>query len=137
MQSIIPILSVLAFFFGPPLVLTAILVCDKQLASRLTPWMNYKVSELGGDLFETVAKPRDIVNNKFIIPNYSNVFLQYQASGEFSKYLQRVEILEFPLKCRAYSKFKKKKFDVNEYTWSAVFHFEQQPKEGKMNVIYC
>ena len=67
------------------------------------------------------------VNNIIEIPLFANVFLDYRATKEFSKYLQRVEIREHPF--MEYVKKKKKK---NIWLWKAQFIFSKNPKKGKL-----
>lgn len=80
--------------------------------------------------------PKDIEYNVAIIPYFSNVCMNYNAEGEFSKYLAKVSVRElqyFETDKKGKVKGKKKK-DI--FKWSAVFYFKQKPKNGFLEVIY-
>jgi hypothetical protein len=77
------------------------------------------------------------------IPLFHNVFLDYDTQGEFSKYLQRVEIREHPFAMlakksvfgrRQKQKYKKKK---NIFLWKAIFIFKEVPKRGQLEVRWA
>lgn len=77
------------------------------------------------------------------IPLFHNVFLDYDAKGEFSKYLQRVEVREHPFAMlstksifgrRQKQKYKKKK---NIFLWKARFIFKEVPKKGQLEVRWA
>jgi hypothetical protein len=70
------------------------------------------------------------------IPYFSNVFLQYKATEDFSKYLKLFEIKEHNF--RWYYKKKKRKRDreVNEDIWCARFYFSEKPLDGNIKVIF-
>jgi hypothetical protein len=77
------------------------------------------------------------------IPLFKNVFLDYDTKGDFSKYLQRVEIREHPFSMltkksvfgrRQKQKYKKKK---NVFLWKARFIFKELPKRGQLEVRWA
>ena len=59
----------------------------------------------------------------FEIPLFKNILLSYEASGDFSKYLQRVEIREHDF----YYKGEK-----TQWLWKAKFIFSEIPKSGML-----
>jgi hypothetical protein len=69
------------------------------------------------------------------VPYFDNIYLSYDATGEFSKYLSLVEVREYPFQ---YYKMKKGKpaHTVNEWVWYANFTFSQKPKTGKLIVTF-
>lgn len=79
--------------------------------------------------------PKDVEYNVCIIPKFKNVEMNYNAEGEFSKYLERVSVRE-----QQYYKVKKgvvsKKLKKDIFTWSAIFYFKQKPKTGFLEVTY-
>ena len=77
------------------------------------------------------------------IPYFENVILKYEATKDFSKYLDVMEIKEHNFKIEESPKKKKgkkmKKGKVkkqNEWYWYAKFYFNKIPKEGKVSVVY-
>jgi hypothetical protein len=107
------------------------------------------------------AKIKECPENKIIeLPLFKNVRLRYKAEGEFSDYLERVEITEHPFdRLVTTSKDKKKgaKIDMgvnmlgqnepyeekaivktgkNVWLWRARFFFKEVPKEGSLDLYW-
>ena len=59
----------------------------------------------------------------FEIPLFKNVVLTYEASGDFSKYLQRVEIREHDFQYEG---------EKTQWLWHAKFVFSEIPKSGML-----
>jgi len=59
----------------------------------------------------------------FEIPLFRNVMLTYEASGDFSKYLQRVEIREHDFQYKG---------EKTQWLWKAKFVFSEVPKSGML-----
>ena len=59
----------------------------------------------------------------FEIPLFKNVVLTYEASGDFSKYLQRVEIREHDFQYKG---------EKTQWLWQAKFIFSEIPKSGAL-----
>lgn len=59
----------------------------------------------------------------FEIPLFKNVMLTYEASGDFSKYLQKVEIKEHDFYYRS---------EKTQWLWKAKFVFSEIPKKGML-----
>ena len=59
----------------------------------------------------------------FEIPLFKNVILTYEASGDFSKYLQRVEIREHDFQYKG---------EKTQWLWKAKFIFSEVPKSGML-----
>jgi len=72
------------------------------------------------------------------IPYFENVILKYEATEDFSKYLDIMEIKEHNFKIEEYSKkeIRKKVKKQNEWYWYAKFYFNKVPKKGKLKVIF-
>jgi len=84
--------------------------------------------------FSRIFKPKDFEDNKELeIPLFTNIFLDYEATKEFSKYLKRIKIEEHPFVCNVFKgkKLTKKK---NDGLWRARFIFSEIPKTGKLEV---
>jgi len=64
------------------------------------------------------------------IPLFSNILLDYNATGEFSKYLRFFEIREHNFK------YLNRKKSVNEWLWYAKFYFTDKPTIGKLEVKF-
>ena len=59
----------------------------------------------------------------FEIPLFRNVMLTYEVSGDFSKYLQRVEIREHDFQYKG---------EKTQWLWKAKFIFSEIPKKGML-----
>lgn len=140
--SLIPLLVTMAVFASicaPPAITLLWLQQDKKKTAMIIPKLNYKLDQimsLGTHRIIT-AKSSDIKNNVFVIPRFSNVYLDYKTTGDFSKYLIKVEVLEWPYNYKIlYPNGKASKKIKNQYVWRAMFKFKQQPKTGKLYVKY-
>jgi hypothetical protein len=72
------------------------------------------------------------------IPLFSNIVLDFKTKGDFSEYLEEVDIQEykfFTFKVGFRTKRKRKK-KVNEFLWYARFYFNKKPQKGKLEVIF-
>lgn len=100
----------------------------------------------------TILKSKDIKkdNEKYYceLPIFYNIILDYNATQDFSKYLEVFEIREHNFKYFIIPKRKKrllktkrgkeriKKRELNDCIWYARFYFTHKPKLGKITVIY-
>ncbi len=81
-------------------------------------------------------KSKDVLDNIIVVPEFSNVELDYKTKGEFSKYLVKIKIREhrnrkINIKSK---KIGKEKMEICK--WYAIFYFKQKPKDGYLEVIY-
>ena len=67
------------------------------------------------------------------IPVFSNIVCNYEATGEFSKYLYLFEIQEHKFKYQTASIGAS---DINEWLWYARFYLKEKPKTGTLEVIF-
>lgn len=74
---------------------------------------------------------KKIEEKKFTVPLFGNVYLEYKTDGEFSDYLERIEILPAEYK---YWDGEKEKSD--EYHWKADFYFSKNPTSGELFIEY-
>lgn len=78
------------------------------------------------------------------IPLFSNVLLDYEAKGDFSRYLEFFEIREHSFRYwrgrRKRNKIRRKKnkprHEVNEWLWYAKFYFKEKPRTGSLEVLF-
>lgn len=74
------------------------------------------------------------------IPLFNNVMLDYIAKGDFSRYLNRLEIREHPFKCHKIKGWMVGKQNIEtlpqEYLWNAKFYFNAVPKKGSLEVFW-
>ena len=88
-------------------------------------------------------------NNYFCeLPIFNNIILDYNATEDFSKYLELFEIKEHDFKYYLKPRFRKrllkqrkgkdkvKKKEMNEFIWYARFYFKQKPIKGYIEVIF-
>lgn len=113
------------------------LFLDKYIGRFLLKFKWYqkffpKFNALGGKSYYKIIK--EVPANKIVeLPLFKNVFLDYKAKGEFSKYLERVEIREHPFSKGIFKKGKLYKKKGNNYMiWYAKFYFKEIPKTGEL-----
>lgn len=127
------------YAFLTPVVITGILSLNKDRLSKWMPKLGYYTSVMTGRIkIKTFAKD-DVVDKKAIIPYFSNVYLNYEASGDFEKYLNKVEILEIPfdyLRKNIILFFMKEKREKNDFKYRAVFYFNKHPEKGKLETKF-
>ena len=71
---------------------------------------------------KNVCNPETIIDNKYIIPLFSNVMLNYELWDDFSRQIESVRIENL--------------FVDDAYKWMVVFRFKNKPINGKMTVHY-
>lgn len=69
-----------------------------------------------------IVNPATMLDNRFIIPMFRNVMLQYELRGEFARYIQSVRIENL--------------FLHDEYKWMVIFQFKKKPMTGQLKVHY-
>ena len=126
---------ILFWIYGIPLIISLFFIKSKKLI-RLMPYINSLCS------FKTryfkVFKSKDVIDNKVEIPLFYNVNLNYKATKDFSKYLEKFEIIEHPFNMDVKRKIfsLKKEVKPNEYLWKATFYFSKKPKTGELKVSF-
>lgn len=107
----------------------SLLFFNKKWRSNKFPMFNAWLIELTGKLIFRKRKKKvkvmnqeALIDNKFFIPCFSNVALDYEASGDYGKYLTNIEISNI--------------FDKNDQEWFCIFHFSQTPKTGELKLEY-
>lgn len=123
----------LLLMYVPPLVLTCFFHRNKRFL-RLLPKIN-KILNCGSSYY---FKKIDRIDKKiFELPIFQNVFLEYSATKDFSKYLKKAEIVEHDVDFYHKSSFSKKmKKEKNDFYWKARFTFEKIPKNGELKIWF-
>lgn len=135
--SLIYLLFMLCYFFIIPIIMY---YPTRKYWQRLYP--KYMKLRSIGNSYIGIFYPNDVKNNQIEIPLFTNIFLDYQATEDFSKYLEEFEIKEHPFMCKeihtSNGKKKGEKLDKypNEWLWKATFKFSQKPKLGKLIVEF-
>jgi membrane-bound metal-dependent hydrolase YbcI (DUF457 family) len=75
------------------------------------------------------------------LPLFKNVVCDFKCQGEFSDYLEEIDIREYEFEYLRMKRFKinkkeVRKRQVNEWIWYARWYFNQKPKQGNMEVIF-
>jgi len=100
---------------------------NKEWRKKTFPELNYKLIKFCKLLMfkkekKHIIEPKAIHNKTVIIPEFSNVMLHYETTGDFSKYLKKVKIMNV--------------FKANPWKWNCCFEFGKTPKKGMMSVKY-
>lgn len=110
-----------------------------------TNWGNRKFPELNKKLHDSKYSaeffPQDFPANNIIeIPLFKNMYMDYEATGDFAEQLQKISIIEHPF-MRHVKKglpFSKKRNKVikktNVYLWKCIVEFKDKPKDGQLTL---
>jgi len=135
LRLLLSILIFFMYFYGLPALFTLWLAQDKDKMARWIPKIGYWARiMLRGYEAVKVWEAKDIVDNKLVLPNFSNVYLDYEASGSMGECLERIQVLEYKFDWVKKGVFKKK--EKNDYVWYAVFTFKQMPQDGSLKVKF-
>lgn len=119
--------------------LISLIVRKTSLGKSVFPGLNKKIRDKH---FSARFTSADVSDDKLEIelPLFSNIYLDYEASGELSDYLKEVEIKEHDLVVYKRKRFKSKsepKQEIpNVYLWKAVFKFSKKPTNGELKVDF-
>ncbi len=124
----------LAFYLGlTPLLFAYATVRNHEFFMKFYPKFNYWCGKIMGmRMFKKEFK--NIKSKTVEIPLFTNVILHYIAKKDYSKYLEKVQIIEHPFK--VVKKIKDKKAKPNTYIWKALFTFSKIPKVGNLTVYF-
>lgn len=126
-------------FFGIPAIINYVMSLNREWYCSVLPKMAAWSSKILGSERQKEFIPSDVQDNRVIIPLFSNVFLNYKASGKFNDYLERVEILEMPFTYASGMKvwwLPKPKQLKTDFHWRAVFHFSKTPTTGSLSTQF-
>lgn len=137
-ETIIPLFFICLYLVGIPALVTLYLSLDKNRLSTWIPKIGYWSACLSFRIKHITFTKHEVFNKKVIIPIFHNVYLSYQCDGDFDKFLEKVEIIEIPLKFTSRNFFMPfiKKVRNNEFLFRAVFYFSQPINQGKMEVMF-
>lgn len=68
------------------------------------------------------VNPDAVIDKRFFLPYFDNVGLDYEASGDFSRFLLRIRIINL--------------FEIDTGDWFCVFEFSEQPVHGSLKLRY-
>lgn len=78
--------------------------------------------------------------NKIIeLPLFSNIYMDFEATDDFSDYLESMEIREHDfsqLVKKGYGKKRRIEKKPNVYLWKAIFKFSSRPKKGRLQIFW-
>jgi len=107
------------------------------------PAINYWMS---GRKYDAKFTPEDVKevdgfdeqlkgNYKVEIPLFCNVGLDFNATGQMSRYMTKCEVIEHPfvMNLRRGGRWKK---HLNEYLWKATWYFSKKPKGGMITATF-
>lgn len=86
------------------------------------PAYNALFCRLAGEEESLVVNPEAVIDRRFLLPCFQNIGLSWAATGDFSFYLERVEV--------------RSHFASDEASWFALFTFSEQPVEGSLRIKY-
>lgn len=125
---------ILFYIFGVPL-LASLFSLRNKLYLTMVPKMNYTCSKITGYLKKKTVNQNEIKDNRYIIPLFRNIYLDWKATEDFGKYLTSVKVIAIPNDFE-YLTRKNKIPNKNESDFQAVFTFSQKPQNGNMNIIF-
>lgn len=104
----------------------------RKIACKSIPKFNAKIN--GTRIRAVFTKVPDCLYLE--IPLFLNARLDYDATGEFSKYLTKFEIKEHPFEKVKIKKGILKERERDTDLWYARFYFSEKPKTGKLEVFF-
>ncbi|KKM90154.1 hypothetical protein LCGC14_1241520 [marine sediment metagenome] len=118
-----------------PLFTTLIIINNKKLLSYMPSINMWNVSLTSPKYnYKKITK---LDSKTLEIPIFDNIFLDYKATKEFSKYLQEVKITEHDFKTLEINRLTgRKKFEQQDDMWKAKFIFSKIPKTGFLEVKF-
>lgn len=136
--NILPQISIFLFYLvALPFIITILLAINKERLGKWMPKLGYWQMKLIGYVKSSTFLPKDIRYKKAVIPAFNNVFLRYNATEDFGKFLERVEIWELPFEIERRIFFFWRKTQINDAWFRAVFFFSEKPKKGEMKVSFA
>lgn len=101
------------------------------------PIINYVMVSQGFFIFNSqeffIARSKgNLKSTKFEIPLFDNIYLDFQTTFDYAKYLKTIEVVEIPF---LYQR-KGKEIKKSDTEWKAIFTFKKIPKKGEIEVLF-
>jgi len=138
-ENVVTLLNIIMGFVLFALVLPFFMALNKKLLAYIMPKFGYYSIVLMGRTMQKTFIFTDVENKKCIVPNFKNVFLNYNTTGDFSKYLKKVKIIAYEFKYNIRQRiavFIKHKKEKNDFIYYAVFEFSKAPYDGFLECEY-
>ena len=100
----------------------SLLFFRKRWRSVAYPQCNYLFQRWSGEEKFLTVNPAAVIDRKFLLPCFSNIGVEYQASKDFAFFLERVEVRSL--------------YTTDEGEWLCCFSFREQPLEGELRLRY-
>jgi hypothetical protein len=109
---------------------------DTKWGHKNYPLLNKKLYDAK---FSAEFLPKDFPANNIIeIPLFKNMYVDYDATGDFAENLKKISIIEHPFNrlIKKGGMFRKKTIakKVNVYLWKCVFEFKDKCEKGKLEL---
>ena len=126
---------IFVFMFIPSLLITSLFVSNKWLLKKMPSInMNLALFPSNGYYYAKV-EAKDMKDNKFEIPLFDNIFMDYDLYGDF-KNIQKVNITEYDFKKKWKNILGKLKERQQDGNWKVEFIFKQKPEKGYMEIRF-
>ena len=128
-------LSYLIMAFFPPYLIAKILSKNEKFIAIMPKFSKFVMTFPSGNYYTKTIKK--INSKEFKLEYFGNIFLDYEATGEFSKYLKEIKIYECDYDV-VYVKglFRKRRVERQDSLWKAKFIFKEIPKKGQLIINY-
>lgn len=127
------------YVLGIPAIITWVLSFNKNWLSNTVPKMGFWAAKLCGVEKKKTFFAEDVTEqNVCVIPHFANVSLDYEASGDFNRFLERVDIYEIPFEYqrRCFWLPWKMRTVKNDLSFRAVFIFSRKPCVGSLRTSF-
>ncbi len=130
-KSLVSLILLIDWIIIPSVIFPIIIMSNKNLVKKL-PYIEVSFAQV---LYNITFTKEQVIDDKIEIPLFRNILLSYVAEEEFSKYLDRVEIIEHPFNKRV--KVKGKFINrPQDKLWKAIFYFSKSPSIGELKVQF-
>jgi hypothetical protein len=132
--SLIKFLYSFFLLIAVPPIFLAIAFHNNENILKMLPKINKILATKNSFYYKKITK----INKKsFEIPLFENVFLNYEATGDFSRYLKEFKIIEHDFDyCEKKMIIGKIVKEKNQYLWKALFKFHKIPKKGELKIYF-
>jgi len=132
-KSMLAVAGMLSAMFGPPFLMSLYMAKNYDKFSKWLPKFNYMMEAFLKGLHRCTVTKLD--GTAYEIPFFDNIYMNYKATGEFGRYLERIDVIEHPFKF-VKVRGKKEISEPNDSIWRAVFKFSAIPSTGMLEVNY-